>query len=138
MSRRSQQTGAAGEDAVARQLRAAGFSMVERVIVPFTVRRGAPVYLRRVSGDFRAIVPGPGTSVLVEAKARAGRLLYSDLQTHQRLALDAHTEAGGLSVLAWHNLDTGSVWLLRWPVWGFVPRSSLREPLSADLLVSSQ
>jgi len=136
MGRLSQQTGSVGEDAVSMQLALAGFEMIERVIVPVSSRNGRLIYLRAVSGDFRAVWPGkePGTgiSVLVEAKAYSDTLPYSALKQHQRESLDTHHKAGGISILAWHNTATGNVWLMRWPVAGFVPRSSLKEPLQSD------
>ena len=53
-----------------------------------------------VAGDIRAVVPG-GRSVLVEVKARPGRLCWSDLEPHQVANLDEHQRAGGLSLLAY-------------------------------------
>lgn len=135
MARQSQRIGTRGECVVERHLRLTGFAMIERVIPPSIVKNGRPIWLRRVSGDFRAVEPGTGRSVLVEVKARNDRLLHSDVRPHQHMALDFHHEAGGLSIIAWHNTATGAVYLLRWPVPGFVPRSSVREPVAPDLIV---
>ena len=56
----------------------------------------------KVDGDFTCVEPGTGRSVLVEVKRRAHtRLVYSDIPNHQREALTAHSEAGGLSLLLW-------------------------------------
>lgn len=82
---------------------------------------GGPV--EETGGDFRAVEPGTGRSVLVAVKCRSGRLRWSDLRPHQRQALDEHYQLGGLSVLA-RVTERHGIWLLRWPVEGFGPGRS--------------
>ena len=126
--RASQRLGKRAEEAVRLALQAAGFRMIERVATPWTVtfREGRPQAafpVAKVSGDFRAVEPGTGRSVLVEVKCRSGRLRWSDLRPHQRRALEEHHRLGGISILAW--VTAWDVRLLRWPVEGFGPGRSL-------------
>ena len=128
--RASQRLGKRAEEAVRLALQAAGFRMIERVATPWTVtfHRGRPKAAfptAKVSGDFRAVEPGTGRSVLVEVKCRSGRLRWSDLRPHQRQALDEHHRLGGISILAW--VTGWEVRLLRWPVEEFGPGKSLKS-----------
>lgn len=127
--RQSQKVGKNAEEAVRLALQTAGYRMIERVATPWTVtfqggRPKAAFPTSKVSGDFRAIEPGTGRSVLVEVKCRSGRLRWSDLRPHQRQTLDEHHRLGGISILAWVTED--EVRLLRWPVEGFGPGRSLK------------
>lgn len=114
---------------IQRRLQALGVLMLEPVHTPWRLRRvGCRIVgatpLAKVSGDFRGIAPGgAGRSILVEVKFRPARLLFSDLEPHQRLALDSNASAGGLSYLAW-VWDGGDA-LLAWPIPGFLPRTSI-------------
>lgn len=113
-------------------LEANGVGMVERIETGFgIVRRGKRIVSAypkaRVSGDFRGVLNG--RSVLCEAKHREGRLQYSALEQHQREALTAHAELGGLSLVAW---DTGEdLFLMQWPIEGFGPRKSMTAEIAA-------
>ncbi len=136
--RRSKVIGNAAELVVRSRLLLKGLVMVERIEVGWTLVRGPGGKIigatpnDKVSGDWRALAPG-GISVLVECKYRAActRLTFSDLQPHQRLALDAHHAFGGLSLLAW--VSPAGVRLLRWPVPGFVAGSGLADADAASL-----
>ena len=99
------------EEIVRLALRVVGFRMIGRT----RPLDGGPV--EETGGDFRAVEPGTGRSVLVAVKCR---------RSDQRQALDEHHQLGGLSVLAWVTERHG-IWLLRWPVEGFGPGRSLQE-----------
>lgn len=103
-----QKHGATGEHIVAGRLRSWGFVLVEKVHTPWRVlfgrggrvERAFPV--EKVCGDFRAVAPPNGRSVLVEVKSREdGPLSWSDFQRHQHDAMVAHANAGGLSLVGW-------------------------------------
>jgi hypothetical protein len=105
------------EKVVAYHLHRIGLLAIVRLETGWRVQRaGGKIIgatpLAKVSGDFRAVVPG-GRSVLVEVKRRAGVLRVSDFQPHSREALAAHAEAGGLSLVAWVN-DTHEVVVFCW------------------------
>lgn len=141
--KRSRTAGVVGEALTRAAMVRLGFTMIERVHTPWKVLRKpdpkAPggsrivgaVPEEKVSGDFRAIWPVTwdnslvGVSVLVESKAREGdRVLWSDVEEHQRDALQRHHEAGGLSYLS--VVLGGRATLMRWPIPGFGPGSSIR------------
>lgn len=135
--RRNRAVGDQCEWVARRALTHAGAQLVERVHTPFRLQRrvvngrsqivGASP-MERVSGDFRGILPG-GRSVLCEVKHREGRLVFSDLEAHQREALTKHSAAGGCSLLAWVVLEPAvTCWLLPWDLVvaiGFRERTSL-------------
>jgi hypothetical protein len=105
--RLSQWHGEVGEFMVRGRLTSWGLLMVEKIHVPWKIIRGAngvivrAVPLEKVSGDFRAMMPG-GRSVLCEVKSREdGPLSLSDFEDHQHRALIAHAAGGGLSLVAW-------------------------------------
>lgn len=116
------------------KLREAGFMLIERVHTPWRILwktlpggRRVPDTAwpeKKVSGDFRAIEPRTGKSVLVESKCPAGNLLWSIIEPHQREALDTHAAAGGITYLAW--VKNGEVRLIGWPVHGFMKGTSLK------------
>jgi hypothetical protein len=64
---------------------------------------------------------------MVEAKARKGRLCWSDFEPHQHRALQEHAASRGLSLVAWYDLDTGSIYIFEYP------RSPLWESEAAPL-----
>lgn len=98
-----QRNGALAEELVQRDLIRRGFRLVEKVEVPFRVnkRTGSISARRKVSGDFRAVEPGTGRSLLVEVKHHAERLPYAAFRPHQLVALEEHASAGGISEVAW-------------------------------------
>jgi len=103
-----QRHGAVGEHAVAGRLRVWGFVLVEKVHTPWKVQFGPGGRVMRawpvekVCGDFRAVMPPHGRSVLVEVKSReAGPLSWSDFESHQHDAMVANANAGGLSLVGW-------------------------------------
>lgn len=118
-----------GEDAqglVKHRLMLAGLAMVERVETGFRLQRKFDTATRtsriigaspaaRVAGDFRAVVPTSGRSVLVEVKWRQdGQLSLADFEAHQATALSIHGRVGGLSLVAW--VTPAGVELLAWPI----------------------
>jgi hypothetical protein len=119
--------GSAGEDAAFYQLGACGFAAIVRIFTGWKIirwidikrriARVAPV--KKVEGDFRAVAPGSGKSVLVEVKTRGPKLSLSFFETHQREALSLHYGMGGISLVAWVNDQVGEVFILEWPIPGF-------------------
>lgn len=129
--------GNAGEMLVQSSLRSRGFLLPERIATPVKISppknpRLAAIKPRvfhvawsdPVSGDHRAYFPG-GHGVLVESKTYLGkdRLRYSALRGGQPERLHAHAEIGVSVFLAWVS-DLGVI-LMRWPIPGFVHRTSL-------------
>lgn len=130
-ARNVQKAGEYGETLTLHALRRLGYLEIERVHTPFKIIRGSDgkiinaVPVEAVSGDFRAIEPGTGRSVLVEAKFDSvDRVLWSDLESHQIAALDGHVKAGAVALLSVVLLD--KAWVLQWPVSGFGPGRSIR------------
>jgi hypothetical protein len=136
--KRSRTAGVVGEALTKAELVRHGYQCIEQVHTPFKIIRGnhgeikSAVPVEKVSGDFRAVWPVAlegcaklGVSVLVESKARKGdRILWTDLEPHQRQALQEHVDAGGISLLS-VVLEDRAV-LMNWPVPGFGPGSSIR------------
>ncbi len=112
--KRRQQNGETSEKMVELALQRRGLRLVEKVEVPFRLdrRTGQQFAKRKVSGDFRAIEPGSGRSVLVECKHHEERLSWSAFRPHQILALDEHMVAGGITEVAW--IDRGSLRFIPW------------------------
>jgi len=83
-----------------------------------------------VSGDHRGVMPD-GTSVLVETKAiHDHNLRFSNLRHHQPGRLSDHAEIA-ISLLVWvHSPD---VYVLRWPVNGFIAGTSIRPDEAEDI-----
>lgn len=129
--RRNRAAGEAVEDYAADLLRRLGLAMIERVHTPWKVVRGKGGAIKhafpveKVSGDFRAVLPSTGQSVLVEVKSRAQQLCWSDFRPHQREALTDHDAAGGLSLVVWHEQQSGTVHVFAWPC----PRLTRGDPL---------
>lgn len=138
MSRKEQRIGGAGERYAASALSALGVELVERIGTPVKLcpHPRIPGYFRviwsePVSGDFRGILPG-GRSVLAECKTILDRnLRFSDLREHQPDALTRHAEMGGLSLLVW--VHGSGIFVLRWPVPGFAPGTSITPERAAAL-----
>jgi hypothetical protein len=125
---RNRKQGNAGENLVKAELQRRGVALVERIETGWGIIRGATgrivsAYpLSPVSGDFRGILAG-GRSVLVEVKTIPERLPYSALELHQHVALKAHHEHGGLSLVAWVNGE--EVTIFEYPNPAFKPRKSI-------------
>ena len=117
------------ESLVQAALNRLGFVLVEKVNTPWCpVRQGGRIVSAfvkdKVSGDFRAVEPGTGRSVLVESKASdTDTLPWSRFEPHQVIALNQHHMANGLSMIAW--VRQGVVHLIEWPVPGFQHGKSL-------------
>lgn len=117
-----QGNGEAAEALVELELNRRGMKLVEKVEVPFRLDKDGHQYAKRkVSGDFRAVMPwcvtfkDPnngmeiihheefGVSVLVEVKHHDDRLSWAAFRPHQILALDAHMVARGITEVAWYT-----------------------------------
>jgi len=122
-----QQHGQEGEDSVAAALRARGLRLVEKVEVPMGITAdGRRFGKRTVSGDYRAVDPVMGRSVLIEVKNIPERLSWSDFRKHQPGTLDEHQSAGGITEVAW--IDRGVLRFIPWARFqaiGFGPRKSV-------------
>ncbi len=137
MTKHEQRTGAIGEQHAAQALRSAGIEMVEKIGTPVKlIPSRIPgtykvIWGEKVSGDMRGILPG-GKSVLAETKTILDRnLRYSDLREHQPERLTQHAEHGGVSLLVW--VHTTGIWIMRWPVNGFIRGKSI-DPDTAEEL----
>lgn len=121
-----QRNGALAEELVQRDLIRRGFRLVEKVEVPFRVnkRTGGISARRKVSGDFRAVEPGTGRSLLVEVKHHADRLPYAAFRPHQLIALEEHANAGGISEVAWVDGTFVAFPILRMIAWEDLKRIS--------------
>lgn len=137
--KRSQATGARGEDAAAVALRAYGVRMVEQIATPFAVtskKAGGWIKIKRkakVSGDWRGLMgDGSGRRVLAEVKTTSGdRIEWSRLEDHQVRALDENNRLGAVSLLIVCFLSAGT-FVLRWPVAGFGPGQSITIQSAID------
>lgn len=122
-----------------------GVILLERVHTPWRIQRAmrhgrnvivGATPMEKVSGDFRGVLPG-GRSFLAESKHREERLVHSDIEPHQRVALEAHAAAGGFSLVAWTVLEPVAVcYLLPWDLLlatGFRARTSL-SPEQAEAM----
>jgi hypothetical protein len=91
----------------------------------------------RVSGDFSAIDPQDGRSVLVEVKGRAGSLSWGELKDHQKDALSETASLNGIALVAW--VDTGSpnsdLYIMRWPIDGFGKGNPIKPEQAAGLCI---
>ena len=127
----AQKTGADGENSAENALRAYGVQMVEQITAPYAItakKDGGWVRIvrkRRVSGDRRGVLgDGSGRRVLAEVKStNSDRIQWSRLEDHQVQALDENHRLGAVSLLV--LVFSGVAYVLRWPVNGFVPYSSL-------------
>ncbi len=76
-------------------------------------------HVARVSGDWRAMLPGSARTVLVEVKKRVDdQLSLSDFEAHQLVALQDYHRAGAIALVGW--VHGGGPELLRWPIDGFL------------------
>ena len=116
-----------------------GINMVEQIgtpviLIPVQAQRRNTyqvIFGEKVSGDHRGII-GAGISVLAETKTILDRnLRYSDLREHQPARLSEHADLGGISLLVWVE-DTGT-YVMRWPIEGFVPGTSITPELAEQL-----
>lgn len=132
--RATQRKGKVGELAAEQTLRAMGFRFIKPVgkhvhLTPIDARRGIYLvkFVSTLPGDFTAVGDN-GRSVLVEVKHINDRdvLRWSDLRKGknglpgQPESLNAHHEAGGMSLLVWVN-STPNVIVMDWPIPGFGP-----------------
>jgi len=124
-----QQNGEDAEDRVETALLQRGLKLVEKVEVGFGVTHEGRRYAKaKVSGDYRAVEPGTGRSVLIESKAKAtkDRLSWGDFREHQPVKLDEHMIAGGITEVAWTCM--GSLRFIPWSEFrrvGFGPGKSV-------------
>jgi hypothetical protein len=123
--------GEQGEDIARMQLALLGVRRLEKIEVGWKVLRDDDGHIvgafpmEKVSGDFKGILPG-GTAVHVEVKSRgrSDRLRHSDLKAHQIEALDEHVSFDGLGLVCWVTAY-GECLVMRWPIPGFRPHTSL-------------
>ena len=141
--RDEQRIGRAGQSVAASALSRIGVELVEMIGTPvhlspasdmrkdvFRVRFG-----EKVSGDHRGILPG-GRSVLAETKTILDRnLRFSDMREHQPARLKDHSDMGGLSLLIW--VHSSGVYIMQWPVSGFIPGKSLSLDAARALNIES-
>lgn len=129
--RASQGLGEAGE-AICRAIMARhGIQRIERIHTGWKVLWGVEngkrvpkeaFPIEKVSGDFIGMMNG--LKVLVECKATDGdRIEFSRLASHQVMALDDTVRLQGLAML--FVLIGGLPSLLKWPIPGFKPGTSL-------------
>jgi hypothetical protein len=141
MSRKEQSIGKHGQECAAVALRVAGVDMVEQIgtpvhLIPHPTQAGyyRVIYGEKVSGDHRGILPG-GRSVLAETKTIRDRpLRWSDFREHQPERLDAHADAGGVSLVVWVNDD--GAYIMRWPIPGFGPGKSIDLKRARELEIA--
>lgn len=144
---RNRKVGEASEEVVAGRLRDLGALQVVSIDVGWRIQRqpGGKIIgatpKAKVAGDVRCVLPG-GRSVLCEVKWTSAVapgaplvLNYGRLDKQQVDRLNEHHQAGALSLLAW--VSPGTCFLLRWPVAGFRPRSSLSFQAAAGLNLTS-
>ena len=125
LGRQNHKEGDIGQAVARYTLQRMGIQMLEPVHTPWKVmfqntggrRKVVNAFpVEKVSGDFRGVAPG-GRSVLVEVKSRSTRdtFRWSDLEPHQRDALQLHHELGGLSLVCW-VIDNGECLVMAWPL----------------------
>jgi len=128
--KRSKFKGDTGEMIARRAMIDMGLEFIHRINTPWKITRdrtGRVTHAKagnKVAGDWRAVAPWNGQSVLAEVKYRDNPTLpYSTLEDHQHRSLTEHQAVGGLSLLIWiHHEDP---FVLIWPVDGFVPKKSI-------------
>jgi hypothetical protein len=139
--KRNKRNGDFAEALAVEALRRAGFRCVEPIRTGWIIKRhgvqivGA-VPLDKVSGDIKAIAPG-GRAVHCEVKyVPDGNLCWSVFtrkgKDHQIRCLNETVEAGGLGLVVWIR-SAGQVFLLRWPIPGFIPGKGLTWREADDL-----
>lgn len=136
MTRHEQRIGKEGEALAESALRQIGLEMIEKIGTPVRIIPGrAPIWGEKVSGDYRALLPG-GISVLIECKTIMDRnLVWSDLREHQPGCLTRHAELGGISLLVW--VHTSGVYVMQWPIDGFGPRKNISPERASELAIES-
>lgn len=135
--RHSRKAGEVAEAIVGNRLRSLGLKCVQRIEVGWKVVRHPTTRsiigahpIAKVLADWHGLAPG-GRSVICEVKRRTQPMKFSDLEAHQVIALNAHFDAGGISLLA--LVHGAGIAIMAWPVLGFGPGTSLNA-LQADAL----
>lgn len=141
--REQQLVGKHGQNLAASSMSQIGIEMVEQIGTPVKLTPASSTrkdifrvaFGEKVSGDHRGILYG-GISVLAETKTILDRnLRYSDLREHQPGRLSAHATFGGVSLLVWvHN---SGVYIMRWPIEGFVSGKSISIELARELNIEN-
>lgn len=96
----SQRIGESSEAIVKILLDRRGYRMIEHPQSRRVKTDRGWIFIDKLSGDFRAIQPGTGKSVLVEVKYRDRNLRPSDFEEHQITSLRDHEDYGGISIIA--------------------------------------
>jgi len=99
-NRASQKKGRIAEALVQAKLESLGYKLIEHPEPARIKTAKGYIYAKKVSGDFRAIDPAVGRSVLVEVKYRDRPLRKSDFQPHQIKSMQEHFEAHGITLVA--------------------------------------
>ena len=129
--RANQRSGAVGENVAMRALVTAGYRRIKKIHTGFVKIKGQWKPRKKVDGDLRAIEPHTGRAVLAEVKRREDKLLYSDLNPHQRDGLTEHAEFNGIALVVWVHRE--GVAVMTWPIAGFEPRTSLSIKRAKEL-----
>lgn len=131
MGKRNVRQGMATEEIACMWLRRYGFLCIEPIETPWRIiRHGGRVVgatpEKKVSGDFTAIEPSTGRHVHVEVKSRdRDTLRFSDIEAHQRQAMDEKVAAKALCLVLWVK-SPAEVACYKWPIQGFGPGKSLK------------
>lgn len=139
MAKFSQAKGECGEEFFKPILTRMGLRMAKKIHTPYKLLYFGKLLksafpLEKVEGDIRGILDG-GRSVLAECKFYDEKLLFSCLKAHQFRALGEHYVHGGLSLLCWRWNNGHSI--MRWPVPGFLPGTSLSTVRALELHVAT-
>ncbi len=142
--RQAHRDGDVGEMVARVTLQGMGLEMIEKIHTPWKVifktlpgggRKVVNAFpLEKVAGDFRAVYPRTGQSVLIEVKSRMDRdtFRWSDLEPHQRESLDNHWRLGGLSLVVW-VIESGEAIVLPWPIEGLSRGKSVSWDAAVDI-----
>lgn len=144
--RRNAKAGNRSEEIVCSLLRQTGFVMVEPINRAWIIHRSggritgaSPA--KKVSGDISAMTID-GKKVLAEVKTRqdgddGAKLLFSAIEKHQAEALDTVHRFRGVALLVWYR-NPYEIAVMRWPIPGFKPRTSLRWDDAKNLDIREQ
>ena len=92
------------------------------------------IHAESVDGDISGMAPN-GKALLAECKSCAERLVFSALQSHQVKNLNETHENNGLAFLCWREEISNQFFIMKWPIDGFKPRSSITIEKAAALAI---
>lgn len=136
---RNQLRGSDGEKVAIGLLRGYGVKMAERIATPIVIlsrdKKGFVLieYDEPVSGDIVGVMgDGSGRRVLAEVKTtEKDRIPFSYLEKHQVNALNENHLLGAVSLFV-AVFEGYGAYVLRWPIDGFVFRTSLKRETAMD------